>query len=317
MSLNDILDIVPSDKPENRDILMLDFYNMVFRYVSIAHKNNPLDEQFLDWKYMMTYGLLKMVKQFKPEQFIIAVDEGSSWRKQIYPEYKGKRKANRDGSGIDFDKFFPILSEFISSLKSILPNVYILSSEGIEADDFIGVLVKKLEGNNIINISTDKDFYQLYKYKGYRQYHPMTKKFIKVLNPYLDLHTKLLIGDTSDNIPQVRKKMGPKTAEKYYKKLDELFVLDGDKVWDGSEEMEPGEIEKKYILNKQLIDLELIPLEIQNTIHKLYDNYDFKPYNGRKVYNDLTEHKLTKVLGYIQDFNAAFKPLKSYKELLV
>lgn len=306
MSLNDILDIQPSDKPENKNILMLDFYNMVFRYVSIAHKNNPLDENFSDWKYMMTYGLLKMVKEFKPDQFIIAVDQGSSWRKEIYPEYKGKRKENRDGSGIDFDKFFEVLSNYINSLRVILPNVYVLSSEGIEADDFIAVLVKKLEGNNIINISTDKDFYQLYKYKGYKQYHPMTKKFIKVLNPALELHIKLLTGDLSDNIPQVRSKMGPKTAEKYYKKVNELFDTD-----------ETGEIEKKYILNKQLIDLDLIPLEIQNTINDLYDNYDFKPYNGRKTYDNLTEHKLTKVLGYIQDFNEAFKPLKSYKELLL
>jgi 5'-3' exonuclease len=312
MSLNDILDVVPSDKPENKEIVMLDFYNMVFRYISIAHKNNPLDEKYTDWKYMMTYGLLKIVKQFKPDQFIIAVDEGSSWRKQIYPDYKGKRKANRDGSGINFDTFFPVLTEYIESLKVLLPNVYILSSDGVEADDFIAVLVKKLEGNNITNISTDKDFYQLYKYKGYRQYHPMTKKYIKILNPALELHIKLLTGDASDNIPQVKKKMGPKTAEKYYKKLDELFELTPPERGSNI-----GEIEEKYILNKQLIDLDLIPLEIQNTIHNLYDTYDFKPYNGRKAYDNFTEHNLTKVLGYIQEFNEAFKPLKSYKELLV
>lgn len=317
MSLNDILDIVPNDKPEGKEIVMLDFYNMVFRYISIAHKNNPLDETFTDWKYMMTYGLLKIVKQFKPDQFIIAVDEGSSWRKKVYPEYKGKRKANRDGSGINFDKFFPVLTEYIESLRVLLPNVYILSSSGIEADDFIAVLVQKLEGNNITNISTDKDFYQLYKYKGYRQYHPMTKKYIKVLNPALELHIKLLTGDTSDNIPQVRKKMGPKTAEKYYKQLDELFVLDGDKISDIEKDIPAGDIESKYILNKLLIDMDLIPLEIQNTVHALYDNYEFKPYNGRKAYDNFTEHKLTKVLGYIQEFNEAFKPLKSYNELLV
>tara|TARA_R110001606_G_scaffold14319_2_gene60684 strand:+ start:23345 stop:24298 length:954 start_codon:yes stop_codon:yes gene_type:complete len=317
MSLNDILDIIPSDTPENKRIVMLDFYNMVFRYVSISHKNNPLDEKFTDWKYMMTYGLLKIVKQFKPDQFIIAVDQGSSWRKKIYPDYKGTRKSNRDGSGINFDIFFPILTDYIESLKELLPNVYILGSDTIEADDFIAVLVKRLDGNEIINISTDKDFYQLYKYKGYKQYHPMTKKFIKILNPYLELHIKLLTGDTSDNIPQVRKQMGPATAEKYYKKIDELFVLDGDKLSNPEKNIKPGIIESKYILNKQLIDFELIPLEIQYTINKLYDTYDIKPYNGRKAYDNFTKHNLTKVLGYIQDFNAVFKPLKSYKELLV
>jgi 5'-3' exonuclease len=296
---------------EGKKIVMVDFYNMVFRYVFIANKNNPLDEKFKNWEYMMTYGLMGIANQFKPDQLIIAVDHGSSWRKQIYEDYKGQREGNRKASAIDFDAFFPILEEYIAKIQDILTNVYVLRKESIEADDFIAILTKRFgRDNEIINISTDQDFYQLYKYEGYKQYHPMKKKFIKVLKPHLELHIKMMTGDNSDNIPNVMKGMGPKTAEKYYGKLDELFALTP------GEDDKPGEIESKYIINKQLIDFEMIPLEIQNTINALYDNYDFQTYSGRKTYDCFSRYRLTKSLGYIQEFNQAFSTLKSYQELL-
>ena len=313
MSLNNFLE-GKTKVVEGKKIVMLDFYNMVFRYLHIAAKNNPLDEEFNDWRYMMTYGLMGIVNEFKPDQFIIAVDAGVSWRKNVYAEYKGQRKGARKASAINFDKFFPVLETYILNITDILTNSYVLRYESIEADDFIAVLSKRFGNlNEIVNISTDKDFYQLYAYKGYRQYNPITKKFIKILKPDLELHIKMLTGDPSDNIPQVMPKCGPKTAEKYFKKLDDLFALTP-----RNEETPeiPGEIESKYIINKKLIDFEMIPEEMQIKINKLYDDFDFKPYSGRNTYDLFSKYKLTKSLSYVQEFNEAFKELKSHKELL-
>ena len=211
---------------QNKKIVFLDLYNMVFRYIHIAHKSNPLDEEFKDWRYMMTWGIMNIAKDFKPDQFIIAVDEGSSWRKEVYPDYKGQRKDNRKESAIDFEKFFPVMEEYISILKELLTNVYILRSPTIEADDFIAVLTKRFGNTNeIVNISTDKDFYQLYKYRGYKQYNPIQKKFVQVLKPDLELHVKLLTGDSSDDSEVILDKDDPKfNLTAYNKFMDNKFT---------------------------------------------------------------------------------------------
>ena len=288
---------------QGRNILMIDFMNMVFRNLHVAFANNPLDKEFKDWKQMMLHSTYLLVRKFDTEQLLMLHDEGSSWRKKVYSEYKAPRAAGRDASPIDFDAFWKVMDEWIADFKEALPNVYFLHYNSYEADDFIGVLTKELEGNNIVNVSTDKDLYQLYKYKGYKQYNPIKRQFVKMLNPTADLQIKILVGDKSDNIPQVKKGVGPKTAEKILKDLDGFLNESGNE-----------EYKKQYILNKQLIDLELIPNEIKNNIKKLYYEADTQPFNGRLVYNFFSK-KMPKALSFVQEFNECFKKLKSFKEL--
>lgn len=291
---------------EGKKILMLDWKNQEFRFLHVAHSNNPLDEEFLDWRYMMINMIYGYVKKFKPDQLIIANDLGGNWRKDVYPEYKGTRKTGRDESPIDFDKFFEIAGPFYESLKTVFKNVYFVGNKGYEADDFIGVLVKELAGNDITVITTDKDMYQLHKHKGYKQFNPIKKQYVKVMGSPVkfgekELFIKLLTGDSSDNIPQVKNKMGPKTAEKYMDKLEELLSED-------------EEIRKKYELNKKLIDMDMIPKDIQEDIKDIYYNYEFDKFSGRNVY-DYLANQLPKTLSYIQEINGAFTGLKSYEEL--
>lgn len=124
-----------------------------------------------------------------------------------------------------------------------------------------------------------------------------------MLNPKTDLQIKILVGDKSDNIPQVKPKMGPKTAEKALKDLDSL--------WEGEN---GAEYKDKYILNKQLIDLDLIPTEIQNKIKELYFENESGSFSGRKVY-DFFSKRMPNGLRFIQEFNECFKQLKSHEEL--
>jgi 5'-3' exonuclease len=291
---------------EGKKILVLDWQNQAFRFLHVAHANNPLDLEWLDWQYFMINMVYGYVRKFKPDQLIICNDLGGNWRKDVYPEYKGTRKKGRDESPIDFDSFFAAAKPFYEGIKEMFTNVYFMGKEGYEADDFIGVIVKELAGNDITVVTTDKDMYQLHKHKGYKQFNPIKKQYVKVMGSPVkfaekELFVKLLTGDSSDNIPQVKKKMGPKTAEKYMDKLEELL----------SEDIE---IRQKYELNKRLIDMEMIPKEIQEDIKDIYYNYEFSPYSGRKVY-DYLANRLPKTLSYIQEINGAFTGLKSYEEL--
>lgn len=293
---------------ENKTILVIDYSNHLFRMLHVAYSMDPLDEEWVKWKMLMVNGIYNLVKKFKPDQMIIATDKGGSWRKNVYPEYKAQRKTGRDESPIDFVQFFKVANEFYDSIKKVFSNVYFLGLDNVEADDIIGVLTKELAGNDIITVTTDKDMYQLYKHKGYRQFNPIKKQFVQPIGgpknfANKELNIKILTGDGSDNIPQVKSRMGPKTAEKYLDNLDSLLN-------------ESDEIRDKYILNKKLIDMDMIPQEIQDSIKKEYYGYDFSEYSGRKSYSYFG-NELPKVLEYIQEINAAFKPLKSYDELKV
>lgn len=288
---------------DGKKILIVDFSNLVFRTLYVAYTMDPLDTQFKKWKQLMTNSLYSLVKRFKPDQLVIALDQGHSWRKQIDPLYKAGRADNRDASAIDFEVFFPILNEYREGLEKAVGTVYFIGAEGWEADDIMGVLSKHLANNNeVITVTTDKDMYQLFKYKGYKQWNPITKKFIEPLNADIYLRCKFLTGDKVDGIPQVCPRMGIKTAQKWIDDLPKLF------------EEYPGS-EERYILNKKLIDFEMIPHEIQSAILDKYRNYSFEPYSGRKVMDYLSRNDQVSVINYIQEFSDCFRNLKSLQQL--
>jgi 5'-3' exonuclease len=289
-----------------QNVLLIDFHNMLFRNLPVAYNLDPLDMEFVNWKYLMVNSIFYSVKRFKADVLVIAIDHGPSWRKHLYTEYKGTRQEGRDESPIDFEKFFPICEEFIEGLQKVMPNVYFLRKWSYEADDIIAVITKEFAAAHIVvNISTDKDFYQLFRYKGYRQWNPIKKEYIKVQNPKKFLEIKLLMGDSSDNIPQVKPRMGIKSAEKAADNVQEVF-----------NDPEHGAAAKKqYIINKQLIDFDMIPQEIQSDIINMYKSYDFKPYKGRAAYDYFSRGGMAKVLRYIQEFNETISPLKSFDDL--
>lgn len=76
-----------------------------------------------------------------------------TFRKKLYPEYKGKREAA--------DKSFVMQNELYPKLLSDL-GIPVFTAAGYEADDCIGSLVKKFKGQiPIVILSGDKDMAQL------------------------------------------------------------------------------------------------------------------------------------------------------------
>ena len=74
--------------------------------------------------------------------------------------------------------------------------------EGAEADDIIAVLTARLSSSdNILILSSDKDFGQLQKYPNVTQYSPILKRFIKIDNPTTFIREHILKGDRGDGIP--------------------------------------------------------------------------------------------------------------------
>jgi len=280
---------------KKKSLLVIDMYNLVFRNLHMAHPKDPTDTKFLLFKDYALRELLRLLKQFSPDRCVIAIDDRKYWRKDIYHEYKAHRKVARAKSKINFDVFFPVLEEFLSDLKEVFPNMIHIKVDNCEADDTIAILTEhRWSGYRVTNVSNDSDLMQLMKFEHYQQYDPIKKQTFRHINFERNLIVKILTGDTSDNISGVKPRCGPVTAHKMIKEgLETIFK-------------EEPEIEAKYIRNKELIDLSMIPVEIKTKILEKYDNININKYNGSKVFKFLLNNRL---LGIIEELEKYSKEL--------
>ena len=95
------------------------------------------------------------------------------------------------------------------------------------------------------------------KYKSFRE------KSIGYKN---DLLKKIIFKDNSNNIPSIHKKLGPKTVEKYLNNREQL-----------EDKLKDPLISQQFILNKKLIDMDLIP---SNFIQNILQIFKEKKYNN-------------------------------------
>jgi 5'-3' exonuclease len=183
------------------------------------------------------------------------------WRNEIFPAYKGTRNQDDGFMGGPFFKMAYEENLFIEGGAQ-----YIISNPKLEADDCIALsvmyLVKKYPQCHIYIITSDRDYLQLNAH-NVDLYNLAFKNIAEnkssTGNAKHDLEIKIIMGDTSDNIPSVFPKCGPKTALKciedkeFFKKKMALC--------------ETSHIQ--YQLNKKLVDFNEIPYELK---HNFYTN---------------------------------------------
>ena len=285
--------LIEKDEPEN--ILLVDGHNLIFRTIFIADQQNTKfgvddDKTFSYWKYLFINSIFKMISNFEPTKVIIAIDSRKNWRKDVYSEYKAHRKAARDNSGIDFEAFFPVFDAFYEDLKTTLCNMMWIRVDRCEGDDIIAVATRMYKNSKIKIISTDRDLNQLMKNKNVVQYDPIKRKYVESVNPAVDLELKIIMGDKGDNIPAIRPKVGPATAASIISKgtLQELLESDIN-------------IQKNYIRNTVLIDLEKIPSDVENAIIEEINSYTLKKLDGKKFFNFAIKHRLASLLDTLQE----------------
>jgi len=135
----------------------------------------------------------------------------------------------------------------------------ILKHPQLEADDCIAISVKHVlhlfPECSVYIITSDKDYLQLAEPRIHLYnlaFKKLTDQKSSTNNAKCDLFCKIIMGDISDNISSVFPKCGPKTAMKYFENT-QLF----DAKLNSSEDFQ-----KKYELNKTLIDFNNIPQEL-------------------------------------------------------
>lgn len=227
------------DKPENitEDKIFIEKYSKIFEntIVSFKKSNN------IEWKNVF-------FAKDCPRQEI--------FRNNIYDSYKIRPELKSFDNNIFTYTYNILLPKLIEKYK-----FHIISSNNLEADDVIALLVKKINTLNsstkFLIITNDNDYVQLHN--SVTEIKNLQDKDIKIrASPEYDaeiyLKIKIILGDKSDNIPSIIKKCGIKTAEKLALNPDQL-----QKIFD-----KDPDAKKNFERNQKLIDFNYIDEKLKH-----------------------------------------------------
>lgn len=263
------------------------------------HTNLKIEEDLV--RHMVLNTLRMVHTKFKDEygEMVLCADSKKYWRKDIFPYYKANRKKDRESSDVDWNALFKLLNQLRDEIKENFP-YKVLVVIGAEADDIIGTLVKHNADNGlgrepILIVSSDKDFMQLQKYSNVHQWSPKHKTFLKTPDPKAYVFEHILKGDRGDGIPNF---LSP----------DDTFVTDKRQKPLTSKKIETIKIqgivdpmaERGFNRNQHLIDLDFIPVDLQQNILKEYNETEPKP--RALLLNYFVKHKLKNLTESIGDF---------------
>lgn len=250
----------------------------------------------------MILNTIRMYRQKFKEygDVVIVADAGGNWRKDYYPQYKAKRKSNRDDDKRDWQEIFRITNTVREELAENFP-YKMVHVWGCEADDSIAQIVMSTQEfgqyEPVMIVSADHDFKQLQKFDNVKQFSPMTKKFVVEDNPRLGLQEKILKGDSGDGVPNVlsddnvfveARKQNVLSAKKKQALLDDPHAL-GEEVY------------RNYLRNKKLIDLTETPENVSKEIINIFMNQD--PWQNKgKVFPYLVEKRCRLLIECVEEF---------------
>ena len=271
--------VQPDFRKELSSILIIDGLNTFLRSFTMINHLNP-DGHHIGGLTGFLKSIGYAIRMSDPTKVVVIFDGigGSNARRNLYPEYK----ANRNSSRITNHNIFSSKDEESESINNQISRlvqylqclpVTVISIDGLEADDIIGYLTNKFQAHNetqkVTIMSADKDFLQLVSDKVHC-YSP-TKKKIYTPKDVLEefgvsssnfLNYKILMGDTSDNIPGITG-LGPKKLIKLFPELisntkielDEIISSSADKVDENKLYLSVVERRHQLLINQQLMSL--------------------------------------------------------------
>lgn len=268
-------------------------------------------------KYMVLNSLRQYNVKFRKEygKMVICCDS-RSWRKDVFPHYKGIRHADREESSTNWKLIFGALDELKDGLREFFPYP-IVATQGAEADDIIGVLAahgeREVDDNalfstagGVLILSGDNDFLQLQRYPGVVQFSPLFKKFLKPeVSWEKTLREHIVQGDKGDGVPNMRSpddifmiRGRQSSITKDY--LDRWSTLPEETLFINATESE----KRNFKRNKQLVDLSATPSEIKDEILHEYVQASYKAVaNGRRhIMKYLIDKKLAGLVKNLEDF---------------
>ena len=200
--------------------------------------------------------MLKILEEENPGYLAVAFDvHAPTFRHELYAEYKGTRKPMPE----ELRQQVPVMKEVLAAM-----GICTVEQAGLEADDILGTLAKRGEGDGmeVALVSGDRDLLQIAgehikiripKTKGGRteieDYYAKDVLAAWQVTPEQFVDLKALMGDSSDNIPGVPK-VGPKTAQELMTRFGSL-----DNIYAHLDEVTKKSIKESLSANRDLAEL--------------------------------------------------------------
>ncbi len=258
----------------NERLYLADALALAYR-AHFAFINRPLMDtagNVTSAAYGFTTSLVKLLEDEQPEHIAVVFDplDGKpNFRDKLYEEYKAHRPPMPDGIRYTL----PFIKRIVEAF-----DIPVLEVSGVEADDVIGTLAARAEGEgvDVVIVSADKDFRQLlsdrvfmlrpaYKGESFDMETDATfREKYDGLDPEQFIDILALMGDTSDNVPGVPG-IGEKTAVKLLKDygsvedlLEHAAEVSGKRAREGLTEHRDA-----ALLSKRLVTIDTrVPLDL-------------------------------------------------------
>lgn len=261
-------------------------------------------------KNLIRHCVLSSLKFYKKKYYkeygelVICCDGKKYWRKDFFPNYKASRKKAREESDLDWKLIFDTMSEIRDDLKENFP-YKVMHIDTAEADDIIAVLTKSTQEfgchEEVMIVSSDKDFKQLHKYDNVRQYSPIQKKQVTIaareIHPFTVEH--VVRGDSGDGIPNILS-------------TDDIFLVEGRQTPVSKKRLQEfidngfdackNDVERRnWHRNTTLVNFDFIPEQVSTEI---LDSYRLNNVKGDKmsIMKYLMDHRCRMLLDELEDF---------------
>lgn len=280
-------------------MLLIDLNQVIIANLMQQSTSNQLSEDLV--RHIFLNSLRSYNTQFKSKygQIVICCDNKKYWRREVFPFYKASRKKTRDASNFDWVSFF----EFMGKIKlELLENspYKMIDVEGAEADDVIAVLTANYSHQeDILIISSDKDFVQLQKYPNVTQYSPILKRFIRTDDPTRFVKEHIIRGDRGDGIPNFLSPDNTFVVGERQKTISKKNLIE----WlnqDTAVLSNTSKFSHGFKRNQILVDFDFIPENIQKNIIKTFNEY--KPKSKRDFFEYLIDNRLKALIEVADQF---------------
>ena len=212
---------------QNGNLLIVDGLNVAFRW---KHSKQ------LEYKHDYVRTVESLAKSYDCGNIVVLADGGSTYRKNLSPDYKANRSDKyAEQTAQEKAEFAQFMGEFKNAFSQLEKRGHLtIRQDGLEADDLAAWIVgKKAEFgiDQIWMVSSDRDWDLLIQ-DGVSRFSTVTRKEITLDNwddhydvePSMYLTQKCLAGDTGDNVPGIAG-IGPKRAISLIEQYGDLFDI--------------------------------------------------------------------------------------------
>jgi len=278
-------------------VLLLDHNNVLF-FCQPQH----IHENLLNGGWQIIEQFLIILNSYlnyhKPDIVFCLGDGSPKWRKELLNKYKENRKEIEVNL---LREAFKRNRHKLNHILKLLP-LYFIRHLSLEADDLSYIVSKYLNERgdyDIVAVSTDKDWIQLYNYfDNVSIFNQFKKKVVEKFDVNI-VNYKCLAGDNSDDIKGFNG-IGGVRARKILKNKDTFYQ------WYNS--LKKDEQEYFQTLRK-IISFKYIPENYIKEVEEMIDEYIFLDEVHPKFYRDV------KKLHIDRDYSKVIENLNKLKEL--